>query len=147
MWSIYRGKKMKLLCNRFLFNDNSTMSRFYIDGVYFCDILEDKYRGDDLSDGKKIYAKTAIPCGIYKVILSYSSRFKIWTPEILDVPFFTGIRIHTGNFETDTEGCLICGKKFDNYVIDSRKTFKELMKKLKDQKDIEIEIKLAKNGQ
>lgn len=56
-----------------------------------------------------------------------------------------GYEIYT--VKDDTEGCLLCGKKFDNYVIDSRKTFKELMQKLKDQKDIEIEIKLAKNGQ
>ena len=136
---------MKLLLNRFLFNENCTIGHFYINQLYFCDILEDKYRGDDLSENKKVYGKTAIPCGTYKVILTKSNRFKIITPELLKVPFFEGIRIHSGNNAEDTDGCLLCGKKLPNlnFVADSRKTFKELMSKLKGQENIEIEIKCA----
>lgn len=139
---------MKLLVNRYILNQNYTLSKFYIDGVYFCESLEDVYRGDDLSDNKKVYGKTAIPCGTYKVILSYSNRFKIWTPEILNVPFFSGIRIHSGNTAVDTDGCILVGenKNTDYFIENSRKTFKSLMLKLKNQKDISIEVKLAENG-
>lgn len=139
---------MKLLVNRYILNQNYTLSKFYIDGIHFCESLEDVYRGDDLSGNKKVYGKTAIPCGTYKVILSYSNRFKIWTPEILDVPFFSGIRIHSGNTHENTDGCLIVGenKNTDYFIENSRKTFKSLMLKLKDQKDISIEVKLAENG-
>jgi len=136
---------MKLLLNRFLFNENCTIGHFYINQLYFCDVLEDKYRGDNLYENKKVYGKTAIPCGIYKVILTKSNRFGIITPEILKVPFFEGIRIHSGNTDKDTDGCLLVGKKLPeiNFIKDSRKTFKELMAKLKGQEDIQIEIKLA----
>jgi hypothetical protein len=136
---------MRLLINRYLTNDVCTISHLYINNLYFCDVLEDKYRGDNLYENKKVYGKTAIPCGIYKVILTKSNRFGIITPEILKVPFFEGIRIHSGNTDKDTDGCLLVGKKLPeiNFVKDSRKTFKELMSKLKGQEDIQIEIKLA----
>lgn len=136
---------MRLLINRYLTNDVCTISHLYINNLYFCDVLEDKYRGDNLYENKKVYGKTAIPCGIYKVILTKSNRFGIITPEILKVPFFEGIRIHSGNTDKDTDGCLLVGKKLPeiNFIKDSRKTFKELMAKLKGQEDIQIEIKLA----
>ena len=136
---------MRLLINRYLTNDVCTISHLYINNLYFCDVLEDKYRGNNLYENKKVYGKTAIPCGIYKVILTKSNRFGIITPEILKVPFFEGIRIHSGNTDKDTDGCLLVGKKLPeiNFIKDSRKTFKELMAKLKGQEDIQIEIKLA----
>jgi hypothetical protein len=139
---------MKIIVNRYILTPTYTLSKLYIDGVHFCESLEDVYRGDDLQGGKKIYGKTAIPCGTYKVIVSYSNRFKIWTPELLNVPFFIGIRIHSGNTHKDTEGCILVGenKDEDGFIYNSRRTFKELMIKLKDQKDISIEVKLAENG-
>lgn len=134
---------MKLILNRFQLTDICTIGHLYLDQLYFCDILEDKYRGDDLSGNKKVYGKTAIPCGIYKIILTKSNRFGIITPELIKVPFFEGIRIHSGNTDKDTDGCLLCGKKSGLSVIDSRKTFKDLMTKLKDKENLSIEIKIA----
>ena len=134
---------MKLLLNRFQLTDTCTIGHLYLDQLYFCDILEDKYRGDDLSGNKKVYGKTAIPCGIYKIILTKSNRFGIITPELIKVPFFEGIRIHSGNTDKDTDGCLLCGVKSGLSVIDSRKTFKALMVKLKDKENLSIEIKIA----
>jgi hypothetical protein len=57
----------------------------------------------------KVPKQTAIPAGRYRVVLSLSARFKRVTPELLDVPGFSGIRMHRGNFHTDTEGCQIVG--------------------------------------
>ena len=88
---------MKLLLKRIALRDTYTIGKIYIDGEYFCDTLEDKVR--DLNkngvfdgDEKKVYGETAIPYGTYKVILSYSPKFKRILPELLDVPCFTGIR-------------------------------------------------------
>jgi hypothetical protein len=68
------------------------------------------------SEGKQ-YGNTAIWPGTYKVILSYSSRFKRVLPEILDVPDFTGIRIHGANsqkpVEFSTLGCVCVGASKD----------------------------------
>ena len=40
-----------------------------------------------------------------------SNRFKRIMPEILNVPMFTGVRIHGGNTKEDTLGCPLLGAK------------------------------------
>lgn len=82
--------------------------KLFVDGKLLGQSLEDQDR--HLEDGgEKVYGETAIPRGRYKVQLSYSQRFKRIMPEVLDVPGFTGIRIHGGNTEEDTEGCPLLG--------------------------------------
>lgn len=81
-----------------------TIGKLYIDGAYFCDTLEDTVR-----TGEKIAGKTAIPAGTYKVKITWSPRFKRYLPEILNVPNFSGVRIHAGNSALDTEGCVLLG--------------------------------------
>lgn len=113
-----------------------TEGKLYLDGVYFCDTIEDEERA------KKVQNKTAIPKGKYSVIINMSNRFKKLMPLLLNVPNYTGVRIHSGNTSEDTEGCILVGKKLkDGFVTKSRDTFKLLMKKLEGQKDITIEIK------
>lgn len=57
----------------------------------------------------KVKSATAIPAGRYRVDWTWSTRFKRNTLQLLDVPGFGGIRIHSGNTEEDTEGCLLPG--------------------------------------
>jgi hypothetical protein len=57
----------------------------------------------------KIPGETCIPCGTYIVVIDYSERFKRRLPHLLDVPNFTGIRIHPGNSAINTSGCLLPG--------------------------------------
>lgn len=57
----------------------------------------------------KIDGKTAIPSGRYKVSRVNSPRFGRDTLSLDNVPGFTVIRIHAGNDDSDTEGCLIAG--------------------------------------
>jgi hypothetical protein len=71
-----------------------TIGKLYIDGHYLCDTLEDTVR----PAGIKIAGKTAIPAGTYKVKKTMSPRFKKVLPEILNVPGFSGVRIHAGNY-------------------------------------------------
>jgi hypothetical protein len=82
--------------------------KLYIDGVYFGETLEDKDRYLE-SGGVKVHGDTAIPRGVYGVVLSQSQRFGRVMPEVLEVPQFTGVRIHGGNVEKDTLGCPLLG--------------------------------------
>lgn len=96
--------------------------------------LEDKDRGLE-KGGQKIPKKTAIPKGTYKLTISWSNRFHNYMPHILDVPQFTGIRIHAGNRPEDTEGCILIGKKYDERfqeIRESRGAFREFMKLLRE---------------
>lgn len=58
----------------------------------------------------KIPGATAIPEGRYRLVIDYSPKFSRDMPHVLDVPGFTGIRIHIGNYAKDTEGCLLLGQ-------------------------------------
>lgn len=123
---------IKLTLKRFAFKDKYTIGRLYINGLYFCDTLEDKDRGlyDWLSEGYikeiKVKHQTAIPYGIYKVLWSYSPKYKRMMPEVLNVKGFSGIRIHSGNTADDSSGCILLGfNKEVGKVLDSRKTCKK----------------------
>lgn len=82
--------------------------KLFVDGKLLGQTLEDHDRHLE-AGGEKIPGETAIPRGRYKVQLSYSQRFKRIMPEVLDVPGFTGVRIHGGNTEEDTHGCPLLG--------------------------------------
>ena len=138
---------MKLTLKRIAFKEKYTIGRLYIDGVYFCDTIEDKDRGLNNDMGlaeimvKKRYGETAIPTGHYEVEITYSPKYKRMMPEIKDVKGFSGIRIHSGNTAKDTLGCLIVGKNTQvGMVTDSRKTYYKLFEILKGQKNITIDI-------
>lgn len=108
-----------------------TIGKMYLNGEYFCDTLEDPVRILN-SYEDKIYGNTAIPMGVYEVKLTYSGKFKRILPEIIGVDFFKYIRIHAGNTNKDTEGCILIGEnKVKGKVINSRKAVDRLMKILK----------------
>lgn len=107
---------MKVEVKRIFKGSEYTIGHLYIDGAYFCDTLEDTVR-----TGAKIAGKTAIPAGTYKVKKTMSPRFKTILPEILNVPNFTGVRIHSGNTAKDTDGCLLLGlNKAKGAVLNSK---------------------------
>ena len=103
--------KLKVIAQR----DKYSIGKLYINGVYFCDTLEDTVR-DINHNGKfdngeaKVYGKTAIPFGKYSVVYTHSPKFKRKLPLLLNVPQFEGIRIHPGNTAEDSLGCILVGK-------------------------------------
>lgn len=141
---------MKLTLRRLYRKPEYSIGKLYIDGVYFCDVVEDTDRGlysyMNIGEISKIKVKheTAIPYGIYKIRLSMSPKYKKILPEIMNVPGFSGVRIHSGNWASDSSGCLIVGKNtVKGGVTSSRVTMKALMKKLQSiptTELIEIEI-------
>ena len=96
---------MKITVDRLEQNDTTTIGKMYIDDEYFGYTLEDVTRDE------KVYGETAIDAGTYRVILTMSNRFKRVMPLLLDVPKFTGIRIHGGNTHKNTEGCILVAKR------------------------------------
>lgn len=142
---------MKLLLRRLYRKPTYTIGKLYIDDVYLCDTAEDVDRGlysyMNIGEISKIKVKdeTAIPYGKYKVRLSMSPRFKKILPEIINVPGFTGVRIHSGNDpKTDSSGCILPGyNTIKGKVTSSRKVMEVLMEKLKEvptSETIELEI-------
>lgn len=142
---------MKLKLKRRFFAEEYTIGALSIDGVQFCDTLEDKNRDHnkdgDLNDpGEgKVYAKTATPFGTYKVIVNRSPKFKRELPRLLDVPHFEGVLIHRGNTAEDSAGCILVGEnKVKGKVINSTPYEVELVKRIKGAiskgEEVEIEI-------
>ena len=106
---------MNLELKRVKLGKDYTIGRLSLDGRFLCYTLEDKVReviGEPVTSWK-VQDKTAIPMGVYPVIITMSARFKVRLPLLLDVPGFSGIRIHTGNSSKDTEGCILVGSTWD----------------------------------
>lgn len=130
---------MDLLLIRSVFYEPITGGELFIDGIKFCDTLEDTDRKLTNTDSlEKILATkkrgvTAIPTGVYDWTMEYSPSFKKVLPTILNVPGFTGIRIHGGNTVKDTAGCPLVGIKTISHraLVQSDETLKKLVKKLK----------------
>lgn len=128
---------MKLELIREEFTDKSTIGSLLIDGKFYCHVIEDKVRNE------KIFGETAIPYGSYQILITYSPRFKQDMPLLINVPGYTGVRIHWGNRAEDTEGCLIVGKwdgKTKDFISESKKTYSYLFNLLKSQNNINIVI-------
>lgn len=103
---------MNLLIQREVFTDNSTIGRLFINGVYQCFTLEDTMREKDGATFPdcKVQNETAIPVGVYSVVIDFSPHFHKELPHILNVPCYEGVRIHPGNSPKDTDGCVLVGQ-------------------------------------
>lgn len=132
---------MKIELRRKVRNKFATLGQLYVDGVFECFTLEDTDR--DLRQGmsqaetysKKIKGRTAIGTGTYRVVVTYSPRFKRDLPGLVGVAGFAGIRIHPGNTAADTEGCILPGLTWDtkgNTIGQSVKAFTPLFGKIKE---------------
>lgn len=71
---------------RFDYKPNHTKSMIFVDGEFFSFGLEPEYKG-----GIPIFGdRDLIPEGVYKVVLSFSPKFRRVLPEVLNVPFNSG---------------------------------------------------------
>ena len=123
-----------------------THARLFTDeGGFLCWTLEDEDRGltQDMPAEKikalKVYGKTAIPTGRYRVELRVSPKYKDrpWAkpfggliPYIIDVPGFDAVAIHVGNTPDETDGCPLVGMVRGNKrgrLYDSTAAFRDLM--------------------
>ena len=110
--------------------NGTTHGVLFVNGHFQCHTLEDEIRAE------KVPGQTAIPAGTYMLTLTLSRRFGMMLPEILDVPNFTGVRIHAGNMITDTEGCLLVGQdRQPGRLLRSRAALDVLLDQLRQAKD------------
>lgn len=119
---------MQIDLERYNFQQNRTFGKLYLNGEFLCDTLEDRYRNLEIEE--KVSGTTAIPFGKYRVKLTYSPHFKRILPQLMNVPYFEGVRIHSGNTEKDTSGCILVGIRRDNVLVDSRKMFNKFMERI-----------------
>lgn len=118
---------MEITINRIARRPGYTIGRMTIDGRYFCDTLEPQWRNYQLG-AKKVPGKSAIPEGRYRVLVTWSPRFGRWLPLLVGVPRFEGVRIHSGNTQADTQGCILVGRNTQvGRVCDSRMWMNTLM--------------------
>lgn len=121
---------MKITLKREPSNAECTFGVLTTSCGFTCHTLEDRVRPT------KVYGQTAIPAGTYQVTVTMSPRFKRELPLLLNVPGYEGIRIHPGNYATDTEGCILPGlsrgqTKGRFAVLNSRKAFDELYARIR----------------
>jgi len=116
---------MKIDVYRFTETDRSIIGRVTIDGQQFCFALEPS-RFHPVHEGHP-----CIPAGmIYQVKLTRSPHFSYVTPELVDVPGRTAIRIHKGNEPKDSLGCTLVGMQHGpqpDWISDSHDAFDRLM--------------------
>jgi hypothetical protein len=108
---------MRVIIKRETRTDKSTIGKLFIDMIEMCYTLEDTER----PDGEKKYGETAIPKGLYKLGLrtSGSTLNEIYKQkyadihrgmiELLDIPGYSNVYIHIGNYPKDTLGCPLVG--------------------------------------
>lgn len=124
--------------------DKCTLGKLFIDGIDTCYTLEDVVREE------KIYGETAIPAGRYRVLITHSNRFQRDLPLLVDVPNFTGVRIHAGNRAEDTHGCILVGTHVSpngDAITESRAAFEVVFPQIRDAiergEEVWLEIKEA----
>lgn len=132
---------MDLLLKRETFTDKSTIGSLFVNGVFECFVLEDKDRSLHFQmpieeiEKLKVYGATCIPYGSYEIKLTMSNRFKRVLPLLLNVKGYEGIRIHVGNTDADTHGCLLPAlAKGKDSVSKSTLAFNQLFTKLQNYK-------------
>lgn len=108
-----------------------TIGDLAIGGHHICWVVEDAVReveGEPV-EAWKIKGQTAIPVGRYQIKRTFSNRFQVTMPQLMDVPGFSGIRIHPGNTAADTEGCLLPGlERRAKGVGSSQLAYREVLK-------------------
>ena len=137
---------IELLLIRDTFTENTTLGKLFANGTYFCHTLEDTVR----AEGIKVHGHTAIPAGVYRVKLSWSSRFNRIMPMVFteDNEYelfkagirFNGIRMHGGNTHRNTEGCiLVANNRLSDEVIQGTAE-EELVALLEQFGDVEFKL-------
>lgn len=151
---------MKLTIKRTTTRNSYTLGKLYVDGVYFCDTLEDTDRGltQNMSVEQiksiKVPGETAIPKGTYRVTLDVvSPKFSKYPfymqtcggklPRLIDVKGYEGVLIHVADGpkrDSLVQGCIGIGNlSAEEYLMNGKKVFAELYNKLKGN-NIELEI-------
>jgi len=146
--------KIEARLARTWFSDKRTLGvlELLADGepAFSCYTCEDAVRGNgDAARVKewKVQGQSAIPYGTYMCKFTPSPKYKRNMWELQNVPGFQGIRIHAGNTEDDSEGCILLGERIDsNYggILDSRKAVEKFEAMLAKSGNGQFQISIAR---
>ena len=130
---------MELRLDRVVNLPDSTIGVLKVDGVPFCFTLEDEKRE------VKVRGETRIPNGTYEIkfrkVISgltekYRSKYEWFTfhLELQGVPGFNYVYIHIGNYEHQSDGCILVGQgammEGKGWIMNSTLVFKQLYLKI-----------------
>jgi hypothetical protein len=130
-----------LKLKREIFTNKWTLGTLrFPDGAIFFTVEDflPKYDYKNLKDSVaklKVPGESAIPYGLYDLVVTMSPKFKRLMPRLLDVVGFDGILIHNGNTHEDTEGCILVGMSRSVHtgtVYQSFVAFNQVLKKIED---------------
>jgi len=119
---------MDMTLKRYAWRPNGVFSNLLLnDDSQFCVTLEHAYLGEDGGVTAKI------PSGTYTCKRSMHELHGMTEPfetfQIMDVPGHDNILFHWGNFNKDSEGCVLLGRKdMIDMITDSRAMFSSFMK-------------------
>jgi hypothetical protein len=106
------------------FTQQSTSGQLFIDGEFECFTLEPVTRTDNIKP-------RAIPEGTYTLDIRFSPKHGRDVPHVEDVPGFSEIELHIGNFPKDTEGCCLLGlTRSPDFVGQSHGAFDKVFARL-----------------
>ena len=107
---------MKIINTRIAKDNESTLGLLTVNGKKFSFVIEDEERD------VKVKGETRISAGIYPIKFrkeltpltqKYRAKYSWFTYhlKLQDVPDFTSVYIHIGNFESNTDACQVIGNK------------------------------------
>lgn len=117
---------MEIKVDRKWKKEKYTIGRLYINNEFICNTIEDIDRGltqsmsEEEIKSKKIYGKTAIPSGRYKILMNvvspkfsqkefYMNVCKGKVPRLEGIKGFSGVLIHSAATADNVEGCIGVG--------------------------------------
>lgn len=118
---------MRFIHQRLFDNGDETVGILYSGKNYLCTTLEDERRF------RKVQGETRIDPGTYKLVwqenvtpltVEYRRLYSFFDKHIMleGVPRHSNIYIHVGNFDTDTDGCILVADGFLPTANDGNKT-------------------------
>ncbi len=124
---------MDLILNRTLVSDEGIFGELMTPSKDFIACtLEHAFIQSQLA--QQFYAK--LPAGVYTCLRSqhqlHSSPAPFETFEVTDVPGHTGILFHTGNWNKDSDGCILLGEQYttiegEAVLMQSKRAFSAFM--------------------
>jgi len=111
-----------LILQRYSDNGDSTLGLFFVNDDFFSYCLEDEFREH------KISGETRIPAGRYRLRIKnettpltqkYRKKFSWFSYhiEVAGIDNFKNVYIHIGNYDENTDGCILLGDGANNNQI------------------------------
>lgn len=144
---------MEIKVDRKWKKEKYTIGRLYINGEFICNTIEDTDRGltqsmsEEEIKSKKIYGKTAIPSGRYKILMNvvspkfsqkefYMNVCKGKVPRLEGIKGFSGVLIHSAATADNVEGCIGVGFNTETGRLTSiKEAFEKVYSKLSSSKE------------